>query len=78
MAETTFITVVIGIDVDGIGNLKDLLKLMFINEKCGNLKVVIDGGEPTRNINEMKTSDVLLDLHSLTNAVDEGISSISK
>ena len=54
---------------------------MFINEKCGNLKVAIDGGELTRNINQKKTSDVLqayVDLHFLTNAVDEGISSISK
>ena len=79
--ETTFLKVVIGIDIDDIGNLEDFLKLAFIDEKCGNLKVVIDGGELTRNINQKKTSDVLqtyLDLHCLTNAVGEGISSISK
>ena len=33
-----------GIDVDGIGNLMDLPKLMFIDEECGNLKVVVNGG----------------------------------
>ena len=33
-----------GINITGIGNLMDLPKLMFINEGCGNLKVVIDGG----------------------------------
>ena len=33
-----------GIDIDGIGNLMDLPKLMFIDEECGNLKVVVDGG----------------------------------
>ena len=33
-----------GIDTDGIGNLMDLLKLMFIDEECRNLKVVVDGG----------------------------------
>ena len=33
-----------GIDIDGIGNLMDLSKLMFIDEECGNLKVVADGG----------------------------------
>ena len=33
-----------GIDIDGIGNLMDLPKLMFIDEDCGNLKVVVDGG----------------------------------
>ena len=33
-----------GIDIDGIGNLMDLPKLMFIDEECGNLKVVADDG----------------------------------
>ena len=33
-----------GIDVDGIGNLMDLPKLMLIDEECGNLRVVFDGG----------------------------------
>ena len=33
-----------GTDIDGIGNLMDLPKLMFIDEECGNLKVVFDGG----------------------------------
>ena len=25
-----------GIDIDNIGDLEDLLKLVFISEKCGN------------------------------------------
>ena len=33
-----------GIYIDGIGNLTDLRKLMFIGGECGNLKVVFDGG----------------------------------
>ena len=33
-----------GINITSIGNLMDLPKLMFIDEECGNLKVVIDGG----------------------------------
>ena len=33
-----------GIDIDGIRNLVDLPRLMFIDEECGNLKVVVDGG----------------------------------
>ena len=33
-----------GINIDGIGNLMDLPRLMFINEECGNLKVVLDDG----------------------------------
>ena len=32
------------IDIDGIGNLVDLPSLMFIDEECGNLKVVVDCG----------------------------------
>ena len=31
-------------ELDGIENLADLLKLMFINEECRILKVVADGG----------------------------------
>ena len=37
----------------------DLPRLMFIDEECGNLKVVVDGGEPTRNNNRKKSSEVL-------------------
>ena len=33
-----------GIDIDGIGNLTDLPKLMFIDEEYVNLKVVVDAG----------------------------------
>ena len=33
-----------GIDIDAIGNLTDLPKLMFIDEECWNVKVVFNGG----------------------------------
>ena len=51
----------------------DLLRLMFIDEECGNLKVVVDGGELTRNINGKKKSDVLkpINVYSVTNSKDE-------
>ena len=42
-----------------IVNLEDLLRLVLINEECGNPKVVVDGGELTGNINQMKKPDVL-------------------
>ena len=48
-----------GIYINDIGNLLDLLRLVFINEESGNLKIVVDGGEFTRNINRKKKSDVL-------------------
>ena len=48
------------IDIDGIGNLVDLQRLMLIDEQCGNLKIlVVVGGELTRNNNKRKISEVL-------------------
>ena len=41
-----------GIDLDDIGNLEDLPRIVFIHEEWGNLKVFVDGGELTRNINK--------------------------
>ena len=50
----------VGIDIEHIGNLEDnALRIMFIHEKCGNLKVFVDDGEPTRNINKKKKPGVL-------------------
>ena len=43
------------IDIDNIGNLDDSLRLLFIDEEYGNLIVVNDGGELTKNINQKKT-----------------------
>ena len=45
--------------LDDIGNLVDLPRLIFIYEACGNLKVVVDGGEFTRNNNRKKRSEVI-------------------
>ena len=47
-----------GIDIDGIGNLVALPTLVFINEECGNLKLVVDGADLTRNINRKRKSGV--------------------
>ena len=45
-------------DIDDVGNLEDLLRIVIIHEKCGNLKVFVDGGELTRNINKKKMPGV--------------------
>ena len=69
-----------GIDIDGIGNLEDSLRLVFIDEECGNLIVVNDDEKLTRNINQKKNSDVLqypIDVHTVTNVVREIISSVT-
>ena len=54
------------VDIDDIGNLDDLPWFVFIN----NLKVVSDGGELSRNINQKRKSDVSqpVDVNSVTNA----------
>ena len=51
--------VVKGIEIDDNGNLEDLLRVVFIDEECRNLKVVIDSGKLIRNINQKKKSHVL-------------------
>ena len=69
-----------GIDIDDIGNLEDSLRLVFIDEECGNLIVVNDDEKLTRNINQKKNSDVLqypIDVHTVTNVVREIISSVT-
>ena len=33
------------VDIDDLGNLENLPRFVFIDEECGNLKVVNDGGE---------------------------------
>ena len=43
-----------GIDIDDIGNLQDLLGIVFIHEECGNLEVFVEGGEFARNISTDK------------------------
>ena len=40
------------IDVDDIGNLEDLLRVVLIHEECGNFKVFVDSTELTRIINK--------------------------
>ena len=40
------------IDIDDIGNLEDLLRIVFIHEECWNLEVFVDGGELTGNMNK--------------------------
>ena len=64
--------VVTGIKIDDTGNLEDLLRVVFIDEECGNLKVVNDGGELTRNIKQKKKSDFLRCLYIYTLANDAG------
>ena len=47
------------IDRHEIVNLEYLLRLVLIIEQCVNHKVVVDGGQLTRNINQKKKPDVL-------------------
>ena len=64
-----------GIDIDDIRNLEDLLRIVFIHEECGNLKVFVDGREIlTKRISLVFYK--LIDVHSVINVIEESISSI--
>ena len=67
-----------GIDIDDIGNLEDLLRIVFIHEECGNLKVSLT----VENLLEILTKRrsqafyKLIDVHSVVNVIGESISAI--
>ena len=42
------------IGIDDMGNLEDSPRLVFLDEECGNLLVLNDDRELTRNINQKK------------------------
>ena len=55
------------IDIDDIGHLEELPRLVLIDKERGKPKVVNDGRELTRNIYQKKKGDVLqyhVDIHS--------------
>ena len=47
------------IDINENGNLEDSPRLVLFDEECGNLIVVNNGGELTRNINQKKRPGAL-------------------
>ena len=55
MAELRWQKVVIGIDIDNIGNLEDLIRITVFNEESGNYKIVV---ESLLEIFTKKESDV--------------------
>ena len=64
-------------DIDDIGNLEDSPRLVFMNEECGDLIVVNEGGELTENISWKRQAFCnSLNVHSLTNVVSESFSSV--
>ena len=64
--------VIVEEELDGIGNVVGLSRLMFINEECGNLQVVVDDGQLTRKMTERSLKVYKhIDVKSVTNARDE-------
>ena len=47
------------VNINDIRNLDQSPRLVFIDQKCGNLIAVNDSGELTRNISQKKKSDVI-------------------
>ena len=52
-------------DFDGIGNLEDLPRHVFIDEECWNVRIINDRGELPRNISQKPKSDVLQQLKNI-------------
>ena len=52
----------------------DLTRLVLIDEECGNLKVVVDEGERSRNINQEKKPEKMS--MSVTHAIGRNVFSI--
>ena len=69
-----------GIDVDDIGNLEDLLRIVFVHEECWNLELKYSVTvESLLEILTKRRSLVfykLIDVHSVINVIEESISLI--
>ena len=67
-----------GIDTDDIGNLEDLLRIVFIHEECGNLEVCVDGGELTGILTKRRSLAFykLIDVRPVINVIEETIFSM--
>ena len=66
--------VAIGIHIDTIEKLQNLLREVFIDEECGNLKVDIDGESLLVILTKRRQMLYMpIDDHSVTNAVGKGI-----
>ena len=65
-----------GINIDDIRNLEDLLRIVFIHEECGNLKVFVDGESLLEILTNRRSQAFykLIDVHSVTNVIVESIS----
>ena len=66
------------IDIDDIRNLEDLLRMVFIHEECGNLKVSLTVESLLEILTKKRSQGFykLTDVHSVINVIRKSISSI--
>ena len=64
-----------GIEIDDVLNLQNLLRTVFIDQKCQNLKVIVDRGEFPRNIKKNEPDVLKANVHSVDYAIGESVSS---
>ena len=66
------------IDIDDIRNLEDLLRMVFIHEECGNLKVSLTVESLLEILTKKRRQGFykLTDVHSVINVIRKSISSI--
>ena len=67
-----------GIDIDDIGNLEDLLRIVFIHEESGILKYLLTVDSLLEILRKRWSLafNKLIDVHSVINVIEESISSI--
>ena len=67
-----------GIDIDDVGNLEDLLRIVFIHEECGNLKVSLTLESLLEILTKRRSQAFykLIDVHSVIDVIGESISSM--
>ena len=66
-----------GIEIDDVLNLQNLLRTVFIDQKCQNLKVIVDRGEFPRNIKKNEPDVLKANVNSVDYAIGESVSSTS-
>ena len=65
-----------GIDIDDIGNLDDLLRIVFIHKECGKYSLTVESLPEILTNRRSQAFYKLTDFYSMTNVIGQSISSI--
>ena len=65
-----------GIDIDDIGNLDDLLRIVFIRKECGKYSLTVESLPEILTNRRSQAFYKLIHVYSMTNVIGQSISSI--